>query len=235
MAGDPLARDVRIGFMLLEEPLVLADTCTALPVTKLPPAMAGGFMTSEGASVQTDPQNEQTVWMLAVRDRRDRDAFGRLFDYFGPRLKAMLMRSGMRDGSADDVVQDVMLAVWHKAAQFDPHRADASAWIYRIARNRQIDLVRRRPLPMPETVEEPEDTEPDPAQMLALEEEATLLRAAIARLTPEQGRVIQQAYIEDLTHSEISQISGLPLGTIKSRIRLGLERLRRELKDLTPR
>lgn len=127
-----------------------------------------------------------------------------------------------------------MLTVWHKAAQFDPHRAEASAWIYRIARNRQIDLARRRPPPSAEVVEEPADLEPDAAQILAMGQESRLLRAALARLTPEQGRAIEQAYIEDLPHSQISQLTGLPLGTIKSRIRLGLERLRHELKDLKP-
>lgn len=176
--------------------------------------------------------SEMTLALLAVRDRRDRAAFARLFDHFGPRLKAMLLRGGLRDGSAEDVVQDVMLAVWHKAAQFDPHRAEASAWIYRIARNRQIDLIRRRPPPAPDVIEEPDGAEPDAEQILAIEQEARLLRQAVERLAPEQGRAIRQAYMEDMAHSEISQMTGLPLGTIKSRIRLGLERLRHELKDL---
>lgn len=182
--------------------------------------------------VTPKPFSEQTNWLIAVRDSRDKHAFGCLFDYFAPRLKAMLMRGGLRDGSAEDVVQDVMLTVWNKAAQFDPHRAEASAWIYRIARNRQIDLMRRRPPPVPDDMPEPESTDPDAAQVLALEQEGARLREALERLNPDQSRLLEQAFFEDITHSEISQISGLPLGTIKSRIRLGLERLRRELKDL---
>lgn len=189
---------------------------------------------SRSARVTTSPGSEMTDALIAVRDRRDRAAFGRLFDHFGPRLKAMLMRTGLRDGTAEDVVQDVMLTVWHKAAQFDPHRAEASSWIYRIARNRQIDLARRRPPPAPDALEEPPGIEPDAAQILALSQEARLLRAALAQLSPEQGLAIEQAYLEDLTHSRISQLTGLPLGTIKSRIRLGLERLRHELRDLKP-
>lgn len=176
--------------------------------------------------------SEQTLWLIAVRDRRDRQAFARLFDHFAPRVKAMLMRSGLRDGTAEDVVQDVMLTIWRKAEQFDPHRAQASAWIYRIARNRQIDLARRRPPPLPETLDEPPDTEPDAAQIMALEQETTRLKAALAHLSPEQTRTIEQAFLEELTHTEISQQTGLPLGTIKSRIRLGLDRLRKELADL---
>jgi RNA polymerase sigma-70 factor, ECF subfamily len=178
--------------------------------------------------------SEMTRALLAVRDRRDREAFGRLFDHFGPRVKAMLIRGGQPGGSAEDIVQDVMLTVWQKAAQFDPHRAEASAWIYRIARNRQIDLMRRRSRPAPELLEEPPELEPDAAQIVALEEEAGRLRDALARLSPEQSRVIEQAYIQEMPHSQISQVTGVPLGTIKSRIRLGLERLRHELKDLKP-
>lgn len=175
-----------------------------------------------------------TLALLAVRDQRDRAAFARLFAHFGPRLKAMLLRGGLRDGSAEDVVQDVMLAVWHKAGQFDPHRAEASAWIYRIARNRQIDLARRRPRPEPDPLQLPEASEPDAAQLLALAQEAGKLRLALGRLSPEQMQVLEQAYIQDLPHSRIADATGLPLGTIKSRIRLGLERLRHELRDLKP-
>lgn len=200
------------------------------PAASLAPESAGRDGRKE--LVSSDPFSETTRWLLAVRDRRDRQAFGRLFDHFAPKLKAMLIRGGLRDGSADDVVQDVLLAVWHKAAQFDPHRAEASAWIYRIARNRQIDVIRRRPPPAPDELPEVESTEPDAAQILALDQEGARLRAALATLNPDQCQVLEQAFFEELPHSEISQISGLPLGTIKSRIRLGLDRLRRELKDL---
>ncbi len=184
--------------------------------------------------MQDDPQtiSQPTRWLIAVRDQRDRAAFISLFDYFAPRLKAMLMRGGLRDGSAEDVVQDVMLAVWHKAAQFDPHRAEASAWIYRIARNRRIDLARRKPPPEADPLTPPDGAEPDAAQILAIGQEAALLRRALSALSPDQARVLQQAYFEDLPHSQISQMTGLPLGTIKSRIRLGLDRLRRDLNDL---
>nr|WP_236951455.1 sigma-70 family RNA polymerase sigma factor [Ketogulonicigenium robustum] len=175
-----------------------------------------------------------TAALIAVRDRRDRAAFGVLFDHFGPRLKAMMMRRGLRDGSAEDVVQDVMLAVWHKAAQFDPQRAEASAWIYRIARNRQIDLTRRKPLPLPDLIVHMPTEACDATEAMALREETLRLRDAMSRLSPEQQGAIQQAYIEDLPHSQISQITGLPLGTIKSRIRLALDRLRHELKDIKP-
>lgn len=179
-------------------------------------------------------QSTLTTDLIAVRDHRDRLAFGRLFDHFGPRLKALLLRGGLRDGTAEDVVQDVMLVVWHKAALFDPHRATAAAWIFSIARNRRIDLARRRPLSQPEALPDVASLEPDAAQILALQQEAQHLNAAIARLAPEQAEALRAAYFDDIPHSRISEITGLPLGTIKSRIRLGLARLRHELRKIAP-
>ena len=172
--------------------------------------------------------------LVAVRDHRDRAAFSRLFDYFAPRIKAMLLRGGLRDGTAEDVVQDVMLAVWHKAGQFDPQRAEAAGWIYGIARNRRIDLARRRPMAQVEDLPEAASLEPDAAQVLALQQEARLLDAALRGLAPEQAQALRAAYFDDIPHSRISELTGLPLGTIKSRIRLGLDRLRHELKKLAP-
>jgi RNA polymerase sigma-70 factor (ECF subfamily) len=172
--------------------------------------------------------------LIAVRDHRDREAFGRLFDHFAPRLKSMMLRAGLRDGTADDVVQDVMLAVWRKAGQFDPHRADAAGWIYAIARNRRIDMARRRPLAQPDELPEIESLEPDATQVLALQQEARHLSEALSRLAPEQAEALRAAYFDDIPHSRISEMTGLPLGTIKSRIRLGLERLRHELRNIAP-
>src|SRR5690606_35798515 len=154
--------------------------------------------------------------MIAVRDSRDRAAFGRLFDHFAPRLKAMMLRGGLRDGTAEDVVQDVMLAVWHKAGQFDPHRADAAGWIYGIARNRRIDMARRRPLAQPDEMPDLESLEPDADQIIALQQEARHLAEALARLAPEQAEALRAAYFDDVPHSRISEMTGLPLGTVKS-------------------
>ncbi|WP_394707395.1 sigma-70 family RNA polymerase sigma factor [uncultured Celeribacter sp.] len=181
-----------------------------------------------------DDPSVLTQDLIAVRDQRDRAAFGRLYDHFAPRLKGMMIRGGLRDGTAEDVVQDVMLSVWHKAAQFDPHRAEAAGWIYGIARNRRIDLARRRPLSLPEELPEPESLEPDQTQVIALQQEARHLAEALDRLAPEQADVLRAAYFDDISHSQISDVKGLPLGTIKSRIRLGLERLRHELRDIAP-
>ncbi|MCK8464655.1 sigma-70 family RNA polymerase sigma factor [Aliiroseovarius sp. S1339] len=176
--------------------------------------------------------SEQTVWMLAVRDNRDRDAFCALFDHFAPRLKGFIMRTGCSAAQAEEIVQDVMLTVWRKAAMFDPHRAQVSAWIYQIARNRHIDVVRKENRPVPDELAEDPGSEPDASQILAIEQEAGELKKALSSLKPEQREIIEKAYLGELTHQEISDQTGLPLGTIKSRIRLGLERLRHELKGM---
>lgn len=178
------------------------------------------------------PFSEQTQWMLAIRDQRDRTAFVALFDHFAPRLKAFVMRSGLGSGQAEEIVQDVMLSVWRKADQFDPHRAQVSAWIYQIARNRQIDVIRKENRPVPEELAEDPGAEPDASQIVAIEQEAGLLRAALSKLKPDQRDVVEKAYLGELSHQQISDQTGLPLGTIKSRIRLGLERLRYELKEM---
>ncbi len=176
--------------------------------------------------------SDQTNWMLAVRDSRDKAAFGLLFDYYAPRLKGFVMRSGTGNAQAEEIVQDVMLTVWRKAHLFDPQRAQVSSWIYQVARNRQIDILRREARPVPEELKPPESTDEDASQILALDQEAQKLRQALARLKPGQREMVEKAYLGDLTHAEIRAETGLPLGTIKSRIRLGLEKLRHELKDL---
>jgi RNA polymerase sigma-70 factor (ECF subfamily) len=176
--------------------------------------------------------SQQTKWMLAVRDNRDRNAFAALFDHFAPRLKGFLIRSGASPHHAEEIVQDVMLTIWRKASLFDPHRAQVSAWIYQIARNRQIDITRKETRPIPEELKDDPGMEPDASQILGLEQEAGQLKKALANLKPEQRAIIEKAYLGELTHQEISAKTGLALGTIKSRIRLGLERLRHELKDL---
>lgn len=187
----------------------------------------------EPVSQTKNDYSDETIWMLAVRDTRDRGAFAALFDHFAPRLKGFLIRSGASPQQAEEIVQDVMLTIWRKADIFDPHRAQVSAWIYQIARNRRIDIARKENRPMPEALKEEPELEPDASQILGLEQETTQLKQALAALKPEQREVIEKAYLGELTHQEISMQTGLPLGTIKSRIRLGLQRLRHELKDLT--
>jgi len=170
--------------------------------------------------------------ILAVARERDRVAFGALFGHFAPRLKAFLMRQGAEAGSAEELVQEVMLLVWRRADTFDPRQANASTWIFTIARNKRIDLLRRE--------KRPELDADDPALVPAPAEPADRLfeswqdgerlRTALKTLPPEQAELLHMAYFEDKAHSTIAAERGIPLGTVKSRLRLAMERLRKQLK-----
>ncbi|MEL6520456.1 MAG: sigma-70 family RNA polymerase sigma factor [Pseudomonadota bacterium] len=168
--------------------------------------------------------------MHRVHAHRDQRAFRELFDHFAPRVKAFLMKSGASEGLAEECAQEVMATLWQKAHLFNPERASVSTWIFTIARNRKIDALRKQRRPEPEDLPWGPAEEPDQAEVMVLQQECSRLSAAIKSLPDKQRELIERAYFGDLSHSEIAAETGLPLGTIKSRIRLALERLRREMK-----
>lgn len=168
--------------------------------------------------------------IVKIRDKRDKKAFRALFTHFAPRVKAFLMRSGADASLAEECAQEVMATLWQKAHLFDPSRASAATWIFTIARNRKIDAIRKMKRPEPEDLPWGPESEPDQEDVLALQQESTKLGDAIAQLPQKQRELIEQAYFGDLSHSEIADATGLPLGTIKSRIRLALDRLRHAMK-----
>ncbi|MEP0963333.1 MAG: sigma-70 family RNA polymerase sigma factor [Roseobacter sp.] len=168
--------------------------------------------------------------MARIRDHKDRRAFEEIFGHFAPRVKGFLIKSGTDAALAEECTQDVMATLWHKAHQFDPARASAATWIFTIARNRKIDLLRRQRRPEPEDLTWGPEAEPDQSDVVNFQQEAEILGQALAELPAEQRELIDKAYFGDLTHSEIAAQTGLPLGTIKSRIRLALQRLRRDMK-----
>ena len=174
--------------------------------------------------------------LLAVALHRDREAFRRLFAHFAPRLRSFLRRLRTPEATLDDLVQDVMASVWRRANSFDPARASASTWIFTIARNRRIDLARRkRPevdLDDPATAHEEADSEPLPDEQASHGQMAILLRDAIATLPADQSEIIGLAYQRDMSHSEIASELDLPLGTVKSRLRLAIVKLRTAMEGL---
>jgi RNA polymerase sigma-70 factor (ECF subfamily) len=192
---------------------------------------------SPDGMTQSDPTAgipDHATMIQAIAQRRDRTAFAALFAYFGPRVKAWMMRAGSNPTAAEELAQETMLAVWQKARLFDPARAGASTWIFTIARNLRIDALRRERHPselMQDPLEEPEA----PIQadrVLAMSQQETRIRAALRMLPPEQAEVIRKAFFEDKVHAEIEKELGIPLGTVKSRLRLGISRLRAALGDL---
>ena len=161
-----------------------------------------------------------------VHTDKDKTAFAALFRHFAPRVKAFLMKSGAGETLAEECTQEVMATLWQKAHLFDPSRASVSTWIFTIARNRKIDALRRQKRPEPEDLPWGPEAEPDQAEVMSLRQESEKLAEAVAKLPEKQRELIERAYFGDLSHSEIAAETGLPLGTIKSRIRLALERLR---------
>jgi RNA polymerase sigma-70 factor (ECF subfamily) len=178
----------------------------------------------------TDGRSLDDLLVAVARDR-DRAAFGVLFGQIAPRLKAYLVRSGAAASQADELVQEVMLMVWRRADSFDPVRSAASTWIFTIARNKRIDAIRRdrRPEFDPGDPALVPDQTPAADRSIEAAQDSARLRDAILKLPSEQAELLRLVYFEDQPHTMIAQRSGLPLGTVKSRLRLAMARLRREL------
>jgi RNA polymerase sigma-70 factor (ECF subfamily) len=164
---------------------------------------------------------------------RDRVAFAQLFHHFAPRVKAYLMRLGSGSDAAEELAQEVMLTVWRRAETFDAARAGASTWIFAIARNRRIDALRRAP----RINFEPDDPDLAPTAPAAPDEAADAhdwerkLGAALGDLPDEQAQMLKLADYDDRSHSEIAEALHVPLGTVKSRLRLAIGRLRAKFED----
>lgn len=191
-------------------------------------AMSGAVRMSDGEA----PDRERFADLMeAVARRKDRDAFAELFAFYAPRVKSYLLRLGAGEALAEEIAQEVMITVWRKAELFDRRLASVSTWIFRIARNRRIDAARRvkldaldpeEPMLAPSAIEAPDD-------MVTAAERETRVRAALAELPMEQLSLLQAAFYEGLSHRDIAERTGIPLGTVKSRIRLAFARLRAKL------
>lgn len=170
-----------------------------------------------------------------VATRRDREAFRRLFEFFAPRIKGYLMRTGSGETEAEEIAQEAMVVLWRKADRFDPATAGAAAWIFTIARNLRIDAVRRgrRAERMLEDIEAEysQEYEESAETTFGRRQEAGHVEAALQRLPAQQSEIIRLSFIEERPHSEIAASLGIPLGTVKSRVRLAMNRLR-ELLDV---
>ncbi len=169
--------------------------------------------------------------LVLVAQMQDRTAYAELFGYYAPRVKSYLMRLGADGSAAEEITQDVMVTVWRKAGLFDRSQASVSTWIFRIARNRRIDVFRRtrRPdLDPEESMILPSGVDAPEARIEAMETE-TRVRAAMADLPQEQLALLRLAFYEGLSHSQIADKLDVPLGTVKSRIRLAFARMKSRL------
>lgn len=230
-SSDPVFCNWRIQIMLT----ITKDASAAISLPPLGVQSRDGVCNGEKEvyRLKSGEPNKRMMWaeqVFAIRDHQDKAAFAQVFAHFAPRVKSFLMRSGASPDIAEECAQDVMATLWRKSAQFDPAKASVSTWIFTIARNRRIDMLRKERRPEPEDLPWGPAAEPDQEEALALSQDTTRLGAALAELPEKQRTLIEKAYFGDLSHSEIADQTGLPLGTIKSRIRLALERLRHAMK-----
>jgi len=174
------------------------------------------------------------LWLTAITEKQDARALSDLFEIYGPKLKGWLMARGVGNGTAEDIVQDVMIKVWTKAASFDPSKASFATWVYRMTRNRWIDHQRkhgRMDVRDPEFMKIIADDEVPSAEVNFMAQQDTdMLREQIARLTTPQQMAIKMAFMEFKTHNEISEETGVPLGTVKTRIRSAIQTLKSNMQ-----
>ena len=174
-----------------------------------------------------------TEWLVAVGRDQDRDSFANLFDYFAPRIKTYMLRLGAENALAEDLMQETMVKIWRKASTYDRGRAVPSAWIFRIARNLRIDKLRRQKF---HEVEIDSDaigyTEEHNADHIGTGQlDAMQLHTHLKSLPDDQMQVVRLAFFEGLSHSEICERLDLPLGTVKSRLRLAFGKLRKAMGE----
>lgn len=180
--------------------------------------------------------NETAARFAALVERvaaeRDRAAFIELFDHFAPRIKGYLMRLGSDGDRAEELTQEVMVTLWRKADLFDRTKSSVATWLFRVARNRRIDSLRRDRSALLDAEDPSAQPEPppDPDEEIDAATREDRVRRALESLPEEQVRLIRLSFFKGLSHSEIAAETGLPLGTVKSRIRLAFGRLRRTLE-----
>jgi len=177
------------------------------------------------------PVESLEAQLVRVGTKKDREAFAALFQYFAPRLKSYMLKHGAGEAGAEEIVQNTFITIWEKAAGYDPAKAAASTWVFTIARNKRIDALRRE-----KYIEVDVD---DPALQLAAEEkedpyaaveDVDKLNAALSELPDEQKKLLKMAFYEDKSHSDIAKETNIPLGTVKSRLRLAMEKLRGKMQ-----
>lgn len=177
---------------------------------------------------------DHKILLASVAERGDRTAFVTLFSHFAPRIKSMMIKAGAEPALADDLAQEAMLTVWRKAGLYDGNRGSVATWIFTIARNLRIDKLRRQSSRPHQDVADIEIKSDAPDGVAVTEESEIVDKVTVAlqALPPAQREVVVLSYVEDMAHGAIAERLGIPVGTVKSRLRLAYEKLRNELEPL---
>lgn len=212
----------------LEDPR-MAETRPAPPVRRRSVVMSPADLDE-----MTLTPEAQVRIVRAIAEESDRAAFAMLFRHFAPRVKTFLMRSGLPSNTAEELAQETMINVWRKASYFDPARAGVATWIFTIARNLRIDHLRQQNR-RPPVAEDPSDEGEEPhtgETFLLMAERESRVRKALTQLSEEQMKVVRLSFFGDKAHSEIAAELDIPIGTVKSRIRLAMTHLRSLLDEM---
>jgi RNA polymerase sigma-70 factor (ECF subfamily) len=173
--------------------------------------------------------------LTRIAEQRDRAAFASLFDAYAPRVKSFMMRKGASSEQAEDLVQETMIAVWSKAQMYVADRGSVTTWIFTIARNLRIDRLRREKTSLYSDIDDydAESTDAPQDDALGRLQEDGYVAKALAQIPEEQRKLLILSYVEDLPQSEIAKRLQIPLGTVKSRMRLAYRRMRKLLETVT--
>ena len=186
-------------------------------------------MTSKEFEKPATPFADETPEQLIsnIAQKNCRISYKKLFIYFAPKIKSFMMGQGVKANEAEDIAQDTMLKIWRKASLFDAKKAKASTWVFTIARNIRIDLIRKQTRQNRFSHEiQPDSYEDNIPQNMIAEQSAEQVKEAMKHLPPEQLQVLKLSFYEDFSHSQIAKSLAIPIGTVKSRLRLALSRLK---------
>jgi RNA polymerase sigma-70 factor (ECF subfamily) len=195
---------------------------------------ADTFLLNETMSEENLEDYSHEDFLIKIGKTQDRDSFIRIFEYFAPRVKSFLIKGGINAETADELAQETMLTVWNKASSYKQEKASASTWIYTIARNKRIDYLRKarnQEAQLHDALQITDNVNESPFQSVDKAVLKDTMSEAIQTLPKEQAQLIEKSFYEHKTHQEIAEETNLPLGTVKSRIRLALKRLKSRLEE----
>ena len=187
----------------------------------------------KAASFSADTDDDLTLCVELIGKNQDKLAFNSIFKYFAPRLKSFLVKAGSTDSQAEEVIQEVMIAVWTKSATYDSSKSSVSTWIYTIARNKKIDILRKTRKAILEDIETavlpPVESKAD--ENIEHDQKFDMVAQYLDDLPEDQLNLLKMNFFEEKSHGEIAELTKIPLGTVKSRIRLALEKIRGKLEQ----